>query len=132
MRKIILALYLIALMPLFAAEKKKKVNFFQGLFTDRIERVYIIMKDGMPFKHTDHYENKLCLSVGRLEEVLKKFKDENYRIKDIAIIIHNHLKDYRFSDLDRKEHMRLKKHGFNGLFMLYSHMTNKTYCLEEK
>jgi len=110
----------------------KNVNFFSSLFTEPIESVYFIMKDGTPFKHTSHYEDRVYMSIEMLEKALKEFKNENYSIKHVAIIIHNHFKDYKFSHRDRKQHRRLKKDGFNGLFMLYSHITNKTYCLEEK
>ena len=117
---------------IFSMEEKRQINFWQKLFTEPIETVYIIMKDGMPFKHTNHYEDKVYMSIGMLEKTLKKFKNKNYSIKDIAIIIHNHLKNYKFSPEDRKQYRILKKYGFNGLFLLYSHVTNKTYCLEEK
>jgi len=117
---------------IFSMEEKRQINFWQKLFSDPVEIVYVIMKDGTPVNYTSHYEDKVYMSVGRLEETLKKFKKKNYRIKDVAILIHNHLTSCKFSHEDRNQYRRLKKYGFNGLFLLYSNMTNKTYCLEDK
>jgi hypothetical protein len=114
------------------ADKKGRINFWQKLFTEPVERIYLMMKDGTIFNHTNHYEDIVYMSIGRLEKTLKKFKNKNYSIKDTAIIIHNHIKDHDFSPEDRKQYRRLRKYGFNGLFLLYSRMTNKTYCLMEK
>jgi hypothetical protein len=113
-------------------EEKRQINFCQKLFTEPVEIVYVIMKDGTPFNYTSHYDDKVYMSIGRLEKILKKFKNKDYRIEDIATVIHNHLKDCRFSLEDRKQYRRLKKYGFNGLFLLYSHMMNKIYFLEDK
>lgn len=117
---------------IFPVEKKKKTNPWQELFTEPIEKVYIIMKDKKGFEYTSHDEIKVHMSIGRLEKTLKKVKNKNYSIKDIAIIIHNHLKYCHFSDEDHKQYMRLKQYGFNGLFLLYCQRTNKTCCLEDK
>lgn len=115
---------------ILSTEEKIQINFWQKLFTEPFETVYIIMKDGMPIKHTNHYRGKVYMSMGMLEETLKA-KDKNYGIKDIAIVIHNHLKDCVFSSRDREQYRSLKKYGFNGLFLLYCHRTNETYCLNE-
>jgi len=133
MRTKILILGLICLvMPLFAAEKEDSINdYWQSLFSEPVETVYIIMKDYTIFPHTSHYEDIVYMEIGRLEKMLKKVKDKNYGIEDIAIVIHNHLDDSRFSILDRKQYRRLKKYGFKGLFLLYSHTTNKTYDIED-
>ena len=85
------------------------------------------MKDGTFFKRTDHYENKVTVDIGLLEEDLKKIKGKNYSIKDIAVVIHNHLKGCRFSPEDRKQYRRLKRYGFNGFFLLYCHRTKEVY-----
>ena len=116
-----------------SAKKMREVNFWQILFPDPIERVYIILKDGMVFKYTSHFEDKIYMSMETcLKNTLNKFKNKKYGVEDIEIIIHNHLTDFKFSPEDRKQCIRLKEHGFNGLFLLYSHMTNKTYNIEEK
>ena len=120
---------LLVLGSILSAEEKGQINFWQKFFPDHLERVYIIMKDGMIFKHTSHYEDKIYMSMGDLQNRLKK---KNYGIKDIAIIIHNHLKNFKFSPVDHKQYRGLKEHGFKGLFLLYSHVTNKTYDIEDK
>ena len=105
------------------------ISISPELFPDPIERVYIIMKDDMAFKHTSHEERFLCLSAGILEETLKKTP---YKIKDIAIIIHNHRIKREFSESDCRFYRDLNKRGFKGLFLLYCHWTNNVYCMEKK
>jgi len=133
MRKIILAILpvLLILGSVLSAEKKQLFNSWQELFPDQVERIYIIMKDRTFFEHTDHYENKINVNIGLLEEDLKRIKGKNYSIKDIAVVIHNHLKGCRFSPDDRKQYRRLKRYGFNGFFLLYCHSTKGVYDIEE-
>ena len=133
MKAKILILGIISLLVLGSvlSAEKKQINFWQELFPDRLERVYIIMEDGTIFKPTSQYETKVHISIGMLEKKLKRFKDKNYSIKNIAIIIHNHFRDCNFSLEDRKQYRMLKKYGFNGLFLLYCHRTNKTSSLEQ-
>ena len=102
---------------------------WQELFTEPIEMAYIIMEDWTTFTYTSHLENEVYISIGRLEERLRKI---GYKIEDIAVVIHNHLTDYQFSPRDYKMYRRLKKRRFQGLFLLYSHMTNKTYDIESE
>jgi len=117
---------------ILSAKGKKEINPWQELFTEPIEKVYIIMKDRTGFKDSGYDEVKVHMSVGMLERRLKKFKDKNYGIKDIAIIIHNHFRNCDFSPEDRKQYRMLKKYGFNGLFLMYCHRTNKTYDIEDE
>jgi len=114
-----------------STEKKGHVNFWKKHFTDPIEKVYIIMKDSTIFNYTNLYNDRVYISIRRLEKTLKKFKNKNYSIKDVAIIIHNHFKGYKFSLEDYELHRRLKKYGFNGRFLLYSHMKKKVYDIED-
>jgi len=71
------------------------------------------------------------MNIDDLEKILKT-PEKTYRIKDIAIIIHNHFLDDKFSHRDWRQYRDLKNRGFNGLFLMYCHRTNKTYCLEDK
>lgn len=130
----ILTLGLIFLLtPLFSTEKADIINYgWQELFTEPSEIAYIIMKDWTTFVYTSQLENEIYISIGKLEKRLKEFKGKNYSIKNIAIVIHNHITDYQFSSRDHKMHRRLKKRGFKGHFLLYSHMTNKTYNIESE
>ena len=115
-------------MPLFVSAH---TNSWQKLFTEPVEIVYIIMKDGTGFKDTNYDENLVYMKIERLEERLKNSK-RAYKIKDIAVVIHNHRKKKYFTPEDIRQYETLKKHGFNGLFLLYCHRTNKTYSLVNK
>ena len=131
-RIVILGLiYLLMLGSAFSIEKEDSINnYWQELFTEPIETIYIFMKDDKGFKHSNQNEVRVYMDSGRLEEALKSFKGKSYSIKDIAVIIHNHLKGCGFSDEDRKQYRSLKKYGFNGFFLVYCHTSNKTYDIE--
>ena len=114
---------LLMLGSVLPGEKKRQVyRSWQDFFPDSVERIYIIMKDYTIFPYTSHYEDMIYIEIGRLEKALKK---KGYKIKDIAIIIHNHLDDSRFSILDHKQYRKLKKYGFDGRFLLYSRRTKE-------
>ena len=113
------------------AEKEADFNRWKSLFTEPFETLYIIMEDRVAFKCSNQDENEARMTLGKLEKQLRT-KERSYEIKDIAVIIHNHLKGCIFSPTDRKLYWRLKKYGFRGLFLLYSHTSNKTYDIEDK
>lgn len=119
---------LLVLGSVLFAEKKAPPNPWQQLFTEPFEIAYVIMKDRITFTYTSGLENEVYISIGKLEKKLKKM---GYKIEDIVVVIHNHLTDYKFSPRDYKMYRRLKKYGFKGHFLLYSHMTNKTYDIED-
>ena len=130
MRKIILAILSILLLSsALSAEKFNDFNRWQSLFTEPIETLYIIMENRVAFKFSSQDENQVFLTLGTLEKKLRT-PERSYKIENIAVIIHNHLKDCKFSRTDRQQHWRLKKYGFKGCFLLYSHTTNKTYDIE--
>jgi len=124
-------IYLLLLGPILPAEKKGDFNRWQSLFTEPIETLYIIMEDRVSFQYSSQDENQVFLTIGTLEKQLRT-PERDYKMKDIAVIIHNHLKDCKFSSTDKKQYWRLKKYGFKGLFLLYSHTTNKVYDIEDK
>jgi len=124
-------IYLLMQGSVLSAEKKDSTNSWQKLFTEPVEIVYIIMKDKTGFKDTNYDENLIYMKIERLEERLKNSKGA-YKIKDIAVVIHNHRKKKYFTPKDIRQYEILKKHGFSGLFLLYCHRTNKTYSLENK
>ena len=127
---ILALIYSLMLGSVLATEKEDILNHnWQSFFTEPIEIVYIIMKDGRRFWRTSHDEVKISMDTGRLEKALKK---RDYEIKDIAVVIHNHLKDCRFSSDDYQRYRRLKKYGFNGYFLVYCHTSNKVYDIEDK
>lgn len=132
MRARILILGLICLLVLnsaFSTEKEDSINdYWQSLFAEPFETAYIFLKDNTFFPWTNR-EGVIYMEVGKLEEMLEK---NGYKIEDITVIIHNHLKDRTFSPRDHKQYRRLKKHGFRGMFLLYSNLTKKTYDIEDK
>ena len=130
MKTKILALGLLFILaPLFAAGN---INSWQSLFTEPFEKVYVVMKDGATFPCTSKHEAMVDMSIGRLEEELRKIKGKNYSIKEIAIVIHNHRVKKNFGQEDRRQYHMLKSYGFNGLFLLYCHRSDKTYNIEDK
>lgn len=133
MRAKALTLGLISLLLLLgsvlSAKEKKEVNPWQELFTEPIEIVYIIMKDGSHLKQTNYEERLVRMGAGKLETILKKTP---YEIKDITIIIHNHRFERKFSPSDWRFYRDLKKRGFEGHFLLYCHWANKVYSIEKK
>lgn len=121
---------ILLLIPLSGTEKADVINYsWQELFTEPCEIAYIIMEDWTTFTYTSQLENEIYITIGKLGRQLRT-SERNYKIKDIAIIIHNHLKDCKFSPTDYKQYRRFKKYGFKGHFLLYSHTTNKTYDIE--
>jgi len=117
---------LLMLGSVLSGEKKAPTNHWQELFTEPCEIVYFIMKDDMAFKDTNYNENLIYLKIEKLEERLKT-SERNYKIKDIAIVIHNHRKKKYFTPNDIRQYKVLKKHGFSGLFLLYCHRTKEIY-----
>jgi len=101
------------------------------LFKEPIETLYMLMKDGQAFKVSSQDEGEVFLTLGTLEKQLRT-SERDYKTGDIAVIIHNHLKGGRISPTDKKLHFRLKKYGFKGNFLLYSHIANKTIEYKSK
>ena len=131
MRTKILTLALICLLmsSFVLATEKKYIKSWLDYFPDPVERIYVIMKDEIAFKFTNYEERLIYLAAGILEDFLKK---KAYKIKDIAIIIHNHRFERKFSDADWRFYRDLKKRKFDGLFLIYCHWANKSYCIEDK
>lgn len=122
-------IYLLMISCVFAGEKKR-INPWQQLFTEPFESVYFIMKDGTRFRKTNNYSDRVYVHIGKLEKELKT-PEKNYKISDIATIIHNHFVNKEFAPDDIKQYKKFKKHGFKGRFLLYCHRTGKTYDIED-
>lgn len=114
--------------------QRSEDKYWGGQFKDLVETVYIVMKDGDNFKISSQEGRKVNLDVGRLDEYLKGIKGKEYSVKDIDIVIHNHLKRPKFSPSDKKQYRRFKDFGFTGKFLMYSHLRKRTYeyKLDEK
>ena len=116
------------LIPLSGIEKAGVINHnWQELFPDQLERVYIIMKDGIIIPHSSQHEAMIDMSIGILET---RLKERESSIKEIAIIIHNHRKEKSFSRSDYKQYWMLKSYGFDGRFLIYCHRTKEVYDIE--
>lgn len=114
------------------AEKEDAIiDYWKKLFIEPVETIYFIMKDGIGFRHSNQYEKLIYVDIKELKKRLKT-PARIYEIKDIAIIIHNHRIEKKFSDNDKRFHGDLKKYGFDGLFLIYCHRTNETYDIENK
>jgi len=110
-------------------KKEAHINkYWQELFPDPTEKVCIIMKDKGIFRFTSYNEQRVYMSVKRVE---KKLKKHDFKISDIEIIIHNHFYNCKFSESDKKQYRVFKRYGFNGLYLLYCHKSNKIYPLKE-
>lgn len=134
MKKTILAILpFLLLSSALSAEKKGIANVaWQELFTEPIETVYIIMKDGATFPCSSGQRAMVDMSIGKLEKKLRKIKGKNYSIKEIAVVIHNHRMKKNFGQEDWKQYHMLKRYGFNGRFLLYCHRTKEVYDIEQK
>lgn len=128
-RIVILGLiYLLMLGSVLAIEKESIINYnWQELFTEPVERMYVVMKNRIIFRVTSNDEKSININFGIMERELKK---RNYKTEDIEIIIHSHFADCNFSDSDEKQNRTLKRRGFNGLFLLYCHRTKEVYDIE--
>ncbi|MBA7521148.1 hypothetical protein ES705_13251 [subsurface metagenome] len=133
MRAKVLTLGLLCLLLLgsiLSAEKKRQIDIsWQELFPDHLERVYIIMKDGVIIQHSSQDEAMIDMSIGMLE---KRLKERGSNIKEIAIIIHNHRMKKSFSRSDYKQYWMLKSYGFDGQFLMYCHRTKEVYPIEKE
>jgi len=126
---ILILLFLLIFSFTFSKQKEIKTDVFNDYFTEPNEILYFIMEDYKIFCYTDSLKNKISVSLFKLEKFLKK---EGYEIENIAVIIHNHLLDCKFSKTDKKTYQRFKKYGFKGMYLLYSNLTNKVYILEDE
>jgi hypothetical protein len=120
---------LLMLSSVLSAEEKKQINIsWQQFFSDHLEKVYIIMKDGTILRHSSQNEIMVAMNMDILEEELK---EKNSSIKQIAVVIHNHRMNKNFTRSDYKQYWALKSHGFDGQFLMYCHRTKKAYDIEK-
>lgn len=98
-------------------------------FTEPIEILYFITHDFIPHRLTSNDERQVVFYTDRLREDLKK---EGYEIKDLIMVIHNHLKLGRISEKDKRFYRWLLANGFHGVFAIYLQGTNTVLIYEEK
>lgn len=93
-------------------------NIFNGSFTEPVEICYIIFYDGYFLRFTTYHEDRIDMSYDTFERVLKK---KERKVKDIAIVIHNHQpgETQQFTDGDLYFLRRMRGDGFKGSFCLW-------------
>lgn len=91
-------------------------NFWQSYFTDPVERLVFIFRNGQAVCFTSY----LDLAVEGTEALLTEhFATRGFAPADILIIIHNHLYSFQFSLRDKRCCAYFRSHGFRGHFLLY-------------
>lgn len=111
------------------AYKVDEGNLFRLLFKEPVEICYIMLKNGTIFKITQYFENKVYINI---EQMRKELKEYDCDIKDIVIIIHNHLDLSRISEQDKKIYRYLRQEGFKGVFAIFLQGADTVLIYEEK
>jgi len=104
-------------------------NIYKGFFTEPFETLLIVFKDGDFITFSSHHAYWITMSFGWLGDFLKK---NNKKIKDIKIIIHNHLIPTRFTEGNKYFYRKFKEAGFQGLFCIYYPATEMVKILEDE
>lgn len=105
----------------------EKTNMFSKMFTEPFEIGYIIMFDGTIYRFTNQL-NKMVI-FPNLDEFLKS---EGKEIKDIAIVVHNHLYPGSPSQQDTWLFQKLISLGFRGSFVIYLPFSNTVLLFQKK
>ncbi len=113
---------LVLSLPIHAQLYMTKGNMFHMAFTEPFEIMYIVFYNGDMYGFTTHDANKVTVSINYIKDLLNK---DGKKIKNIAIIIHNHFALPFFSERDIKTFYYLKRHGFEGAFLIYVQGTRK-------
>lgn len=85
-------------------------------FVEPIEICYVITVTGRVIRITSQLPHKIWF-IPSFEDVIKEYDIE---LKDIFIIIHNHLKPGTFSEQDIRLYRNLRRNGFKGAYLLYT------------
>jgi len=121
--------------PVKKREEEKREKSWGDYFTEPRETLYILTEDNQLFKYSSSEEKKIDFNTQALQMWLKsvnKKRGTNYSVGNIKMILHNHLKDSKFSDIDHRTYRDLTKSGFNGQYMMYSNLSKKVYDINKK
>lgn len=93
-------------------------NIFNGSFIEPTEICYAIFYDGYFMRFTTYHENTIVMSYETFKETVEK---KGYEVRDIAIIIHNHLPGQvrKFTRGDLYFLGRMRGDEFEGSFCLW-------------
>ena len=101
----------------------QKGNIFADYFTEVIESVVFIARNGNLYRFTNQLDVAVGLNMDEFESVLDK---DGLKISDIIYVIHNHLSPpFRFSLADKRFYSRLKAEGFSGTFALWANLRQR-------
>ena len=87
----------------------RSANLWKMLLTQNCESLILLFKDGSLVIITENDERRVSLPWDVV------FKDR--LVKDLVVVIHNHLGIDRWSIADRSMYHRLRGEGFVGLFL---------------
>lgn len=96
---------------------------FRPFFKDPYETLVVVLNDGRCLLFSDQDENTVIVFENRVNNLLKEL---GYRMEDVVIVVHNHLKPQWFSIQDKKFCCRLVRLGFRGKFLVYFPLRNET------
>jgi len=116
-------------------ERSDEEKSWGDYFTEPLETLYVQMEDNETWKYTSHDEKGINLSTEALQRWFKRINKErgtDYNINNIKFILHNHLRDSKFSDRDYKQYRNLGGSGFKGRFLMYSNISKQVYDINKK
>lgn len=91
----------------------KKFNLFEQIYKEPIETALLVFRNGDSYTFTTNEDSRTAISIDYLERIEKK------KIKDLALVVHNHWTPAPFSESNNRLYFRLKRKGFKGLFGIY-------------
>ena len=100
-------------------------NIFVNAFKEPFESIYLVFYNGDWIRLTTHYDKTTFIDAYYIANFLKR-KDQ--RLKDVAIIIHNHFARPTLSPGNMLNMKRLKGMGFRGSFCVYVTGTRRINC----
>ena len=106
----------------------EKGNIFEQFFTEPFESMVLLAQDGTFYTMTTQHDLVIAIQPAQVYEFLLK---ENLEVKDLVIIIHNHLSPAGFSPGDDYFYRYFVKRGFQGAFCIYYPATRHVLVKEE-
>lgn len=95
----------------------RRGNFYKQIFTEPVESVLFLFTNGEFFIFTSMDQNAIYGELNIIIDYLEKKKKD---VKDLILVIHNHLNLGSFSSTDTKTYYRLRENGFTGKYLLYT------------
>jgi hypothetical protein len=96
---------------------------FKPLFKEPSETLVVIFNNGRCLLFSERDVDAVGVSARALSDL---FNEMGFRMDDVAIIVHNHLKPAWFSPQDKRFCHQLIWFGFQGKFLVYFPSRNKT------